>query len=89
MRIKLNERECKLSAGREKIYRLLKDGYKIVVLNNYLIIKPDGTIHKEIKSNSAWTIQLMILDNMLVWHDPNTLILNPLITEVSKRKKNE
>ena len=84
MKIRLNGIEIKLSSGRKKIYDLLNNGNKIITGNvNYLIVNQEGECVKEIKSNAQyWTIKLMIVDKLLIYSNPNTIILNPLIEEI-------
>ena len=84
MKIRLNGFEVKLLSGRKKIYYLLNNGNKIIIGNvNYLIVNQEGVYVKEIKSNAQyWTIKLMIVDKLLIYSNPNTIILNPLIEEI-------
>ena len=84
MKIILNGIEVKLSSGRKKIYDLLKNSNKIITGNiNYLIVNQERENIKEIKSNAQyWTIKLMIVDKLLIYSNPDTIILNPLIEEI-------
>ena len=84
MKIRLNVIEIKLSSSRKKIYDLLNNGNKIITGNiNYLIVNQERENIKEIKSNAQyWTIKLMIVDKLLIYSNPDTIILNPLIEEI-------